>query len=182
MKYENPFKKGVNVRVIDETLTGKVVKIEGYRITITSEDGFLYTFNHDELVLCNTWDDDFKLSSMEKRSLPKKKVSITKSKKRGVIHEIDLHLHELTDSEKGMTNFDKLSLQLNTARKFLETAIEKKYPRIIFIHGYGSGVLKKELSKLLNKYPVNFQDAPYSEYGLGATEVNIFQNPKYPVS
>ena len=40
----------------------------------------------------------------------------------------------------------------------------------------GEGVLKSELQALLNKYPVKHYDASYKKYGLGATEVYIFQN------
>ena len=75
-----------------------------------------------------------------------------------------------------MTNFDKLSLQLETARKALESSLEKKQQKLIFIHGRGAGVLKKELINLLSKYPVIFHDASYTEYGQGATEVLLFQN------
>lgn len=77
-----------------------------------------------------------------------------------------------------MSNYDKLSLQLNTAQKELELAIDKKQQKIIFIHGRGEGVLKKELRILCSKYPVEYHDASYTEYGMGATEVLIFQNKK----
>jgi len=77
-----------------------------------------------------------------------------------------------------MSNFEKLSLQLKVARKELETAIAKKHPKIIFIHGRGAGVLKSELKSLFDTYNVDFQDASYIEYGQGATEVIIYQNKK----
>ena len=76
-----------------------------------------------------------------------------------------------------MDNFDMLTLQLNTAKKQLEYAIVKRFSRIVFIHGVGEGV-KRELQYLLRKYPVDFYDASYQKYGLGATEVYIYQNPK----
>ena len=63
-------------------------------------------------------------------------------------------MHELIDSEKGMSNYDKLSLQLKTVQRELELAISKKQQKIIFIHGRGEGVLKKELRILCSKYPV----------------------------
>ena len=48
---------------------------------------------------------------------------------------------------------------------------------IVFIHGVGEGVLKEELGYLFRKYDnVKFYDADYQKYGLGATEVYIFQN------
>ena len=36
---------------------------------------------------------------------------------------------------------------------------------------------KSELQRLLGNYPVKYYDASYKKYGLGATEVYIYQNP-----
>ena len=90
--------------------------------------------------------------------------------------EVDLHIHQLTRSVKGMSNFEMLSIQLDTAKKRLEFAIKKRIPRVIFIHGVGEGVLKIELESLLSKYPVDIYPASFQKYGFGATEVYIFQN------
>jgi hypothetical protein len=49
----------------------------------------------------------------------------------------------------------------------------------VFIHGIGEGVLKLELDYLFGRYNyVKFYDADYKQYGLGATEVYIYQNVK----
>ncbi|MEX0273541.1 MAG: Smr/MutS family protein, partial [Flavobacteriaceae bacterium] len=48
----------------------------------------------------------------------------------------------------------------------------------VFIHGVGEGVLREELQYLFRRYDnVEYYDADYQQYGLGATEVYIFQNP-----
>ena len=60
-----------------------------------------------------------------------------------------------------MSSYDKLSLQLKTAKEALERAIHKKQQKIIFIHGRGEGVLKNELRTLFGKYPVDYHDASY---------------------
>lgn len=70
-----------------------------------------------------------------------------------------------------------LNIQLETAKRKLEFAIKKRISKIVFIHGVGEGVLKSELVRLFKNYPVKFYDASYKKYGLGATEVYIFQNP-----
>jgi dsDNA-specific endonuclease/ATPase MutS2 len=75
-----------------------------------------------------------------------------------------------------MDNYDMLNLQLDTAKRKVEFAIQKRVSKIVFIHGVGEGVLKSELQSLLNKYPVKHYDASYKKYGLGATEVYVFQN------
>lgn len=91
--------------------------------------------------------------------------------------EVDLHIHHLVKSSKGMTNHDMLTLQLDTARRQLEFAIKNRIQKIVFIHGVGEGVLKTELDYLFGRYNnVKFYDANYQKYGLGATEVYIYQN------
>ena len=90
--------------------------------------------------------------------------------------EVDLHINKLVKSTRGLDNYDMLNLQLDTAKRKVEFAIQKRISKIVFIHGVGEGVLKSELQSLLNKYPVKHYDASYKQYGLGATEVYVFQN------
>lgn len=179
MKFKNHFNIGDPVSVVNDTMTGNIVDINKDIIEIECPDGFLYTFDAAELIPRKEWNamirHDMKDDVKESESSKKK---IFRSKKGTLIKEVDLHIHELIDSEKGMSNYDKLSLQLSTAQGELEKAISKKHQKIIFIHGRGEGVLKTELRGLLAKYPVTFHDASYTEYGQGATEVIIFQNKK----
>lgn len=179
MKTINVFKIGDQVSVINDTMTGKVVKIDHHIITIECLDGFLYSFHSKELVPLKDWNG---LIRQDPEHYGKATVTNDKKlftvKKGNIVKEVDLHIHELTDYEKGMSNYDKLSLQLKAAQYELELAISKKQPKIIFIHGRGEGVLKKELRILCRKYPVEFHDASYTEYGIGATEVLIYQNKK----
>ena len=74
-----------------------------------------------------------------------------------------------------MSNADILNYQM---QKFHETMSEyrnKKGTKIIFIHGKGEGVLRKEIEKQLKiKYKsCYYQDASFREYGFGATQVTI---------
>ena len=76
-----------------------------------------------------------------------------------------------------MSNYDMLNIQLDTAKRQLDFAISKRIQKVVFIHGVGEGVLKEELRYLFNRYDnVKFYDADYQKYGLGATEVYIYQN------
>jgi CTP:phosphocholine cytidylyltransferase-like protein len=78
-----------------------------------------------------------------------------------------------------MENHEILSLQLDTAKRQLEFAMQKRIQRIVFIHGVGEGVLKIELEYLFKRYEnLKFYEANYQKYGLGATEVYLFQNRK----
>ena len=179
MKAQDKFKIGDHVGVISDTLKGIIVKIETQLITIVCEDDFEYTYKASELIMNKDWNKLINHSSAQdltiKSSKPKAQFKV---KKGNFIKEVDLHIHELIENEIGMSNFEKLSLQLKVAQKELEMAIYKKHPKIIFIHGRGAGVLKSELKSLFKKYHVDFHDASYTEYGQGATEVIIYQNKK----
>ena len=180
-------KLGDTVETIDDAIKGVVTKIDNTTISIESEDGFEFEFSVNELIKLNT-DESINLGSFTSRSIhdvtkekegsKKRKQVTTKPKKRHhPTFVVDLHIHQLTDSTKGMTNFDMLNLQLDTARGQLEFAIRERMPKLVFIHGVGEGVLKQELHTVLRRYNnVTFYDADYREYGLGATEVKIFQN------
>jgi hypothetical protein len=91
------------------------------------------------------------------------------------IIEIDLHINQLLDNTKGLTPSDMLNYQLDTFRQTLAQYAGRKGQKIIFIHGKGDGVLRsaieKELKTVYKQYP--YQDAPFLEYGFGATLVTI---------
>jgi hypothetical protein len=108
----------------------------------------------------------------------RKNVPAVKSKERiAPKMEVDLHIHQLIPSDRGLSNFDKLNIQLETAKRQLDFAISKKIQKVIFIHGVGEGVLKEELYFLFGRYEnLKFYDADYQKYGFGATEVYIYQN------
>lgn len=175
------------VLVIDEDLSGKIKKISGHVITIETTDGFLLDFAADELVKFKP-DKTIKRELFthanietvisEKEQSKNKSIKKTKAKARyEPTMEVDLHIHHLVKSSKGMTNHDMLTLQLDTARRQLEFAIKNRIQKIVFIHGVGEGVLKTELDYLFGRYNnVKFYDANYQKYGLGATEVYIYQN------
>ncbi len=104
---------------------------------------------------------------------PDKKVSKSSTH---LIHEkeIDLHIEQLLDSYKGMTNAQIIQHQLRVFQKELENAIASNLKKIIFIHGVGNGRLKQEILAILRNYPeLKVQDASFKKYGFGATEVNI---------
>ena len=114
----------------------------------------------------------------EKAASKKRKAPTIKPKERSAPKmEVDLHIHQLVKSSKGMSNYDMLNIQLDTAKRQLDFAISKRIQKVVFIHGVGEGVLKEELRYLFNRYDnVKFYDADYQKYGLGATEVYIYQN------
>ncbi|WP_138434491.1 Smr/MutS family protein [Winogradskyella algicola] len=179
-------KRGDVVETIDDAIKGTVKRVSGTVVIIEDVDGFEFQFDENELMLVHTnrsldnaiYDTDFESVKKEKETSKRKTVPTFKPKERHAPKfEVDLHIHQLTDSTKGMTNFDMMNLQLDTARRQLEFAIRKRIPKMVFIHGVGEGVLRQELETLLGRYNnVQFYDADYKTYGIGATEVRIFQN------
>ena len=91
------------------------------------------------------------------------------------IIEVDLHAHELLDSLAGLTNGDLLQMQLDKFNEVMRIHLKNKGQKIVFIHGKGEGVLRKELEKQLKlKYRTcYYQDASFQQYGFGATQVTI---------
>ncbi|MCF7569308.1 DNA mismatch repair protein MutS [Sabulilitoribacter arenilitoris] len=183
----NNFKINDYVLVIDENLSGTIKKIDNSLISIETEDGFLLDFKAKELIKINAdkaiqsdlfTSDSIKSAIYEKEQYIKKPVKKAKPKARyEPTLEIDLHINQLVKSSKNMSNHDMLTLQLDTARRQLEFAIKKRIQKIVFIHGVGEGVLKMELDYLFGRYNnMKFYDANYQKYGLGATEVYIYQN------
>ncbi len=176
------FKIGDTVETLDDTIVGTVIHINGLDITIESEDGFALTYSNLELVKVS---DGIKVSNYEvaqiksEKEIPKKKKALAvKLKERNIPKmEVDLHIHQLTTSSRGMSNHEMLNLQMDTAKRQLEFAIRKRIQKVVFIHGVGEGVLKEELKYLFGRYEnVKYYDADYQKYGLGATEVYIYQN------
>ena len=99
---------------------------------------------------------------------------IKKPQKSDII-EVDLHINQLLDSTAGMNNADMLQYQLNKFHAVLEENKNRRGQKIVFIHGKGEGVLRKEIeNQLKTKYKrYYFQDASFREYGFGATMVTI---------
>jgi hypothetical protein len=89
--------------------------------------------------------------------------------------EVDLHINELLDTTAGLSNAAMLQCQLDKFHEVLAENKNHKGQKIVFIHGKGEGVLRKEIEKLLKtRYKTYFfQDASFREYGFGATMVTI---------
>ncbi|MEM6684726.1 MAG: Smr/MutS family protein [Bacteroidota bacterium] len=182
------FQIGDRVEAVDDVIKGVITAVNGTTITIETDEGFPLNFEASELVTISSDEIASDLSNQkiyaalqEKEAAKKSKRILPKTKKERVEHvmEVDLHIHQLTNASKGMSNYDMLTLQTDTAKRQLDFAIKKRIPKVVFIHGVGAGVLKQELEYLFRRYDnVKYYDANYQKYGLGATEVYIFQNPR----
>ncbi len=178
------FQIGDKVETLDDVIGGIVKAVSGDEITIETDDGFLLDFQSYELVKMSKV-DVIKVSNheiaqikAEKEAPKKRKHKTVKPKERNAPKmEVDLHIQQLTNSTRGMSNYEMLNLQLETAKRQLDFAIKNRIQKVVFIHGVGEGILKEELYYLFRRYEnVKYYDAEYQKYGLGATEIYIFQN------
>ena len=89
--------------------------------------------------------------------------------------EVNLHIEELLDTTAGMSAGDMLMAQMAEFRKVMDANLKFKGRKIVFIHGKGMGVLRKNiLQELRYRYKgCTWQDASFREYGFGATMVKI---------
>lgn len=180
------FKVGDKVTVLDDAIDGKILAINGYIIKIESTDGFELNFESKELILLQKEDFNFNIpiqnlsEIIKQKEIPKVRSFVKEKKVKEIpAPEFDLHIEKLVKNFRGMSNYEILTLQSETAKRHLDFAIAKRIPKIVFIHGVGEGVLKSELDFMLGRYDnIDFKDANYQKYGLGATEVFIRQNIK----
>lgn len=100
---------------------------------------------------------------------------VKKHKSVNNIIEVDLHIAELVDSTRGLSNADMLNIQIDEFRRVMDANLNKKGQKIVFIHGKGEGILRQAIMKELNhRYKGHaVQDASFREYGFGATQVTI---------
>jgi hypothetical protein len=178
-------KKGDKIEVLDDAISGVITGIEGDMVTFETADGFEMTYPAKELVLMSgtlskkeLFSGDVKAILSEKNTEKRKRITRIKPKERNLPPmEVDLHIHKLVQEHKKLSNYDILTIQMDTAKRQLEFAIGKKIPKIVFIHGVGDGVLRAELEYLFRQYEnMKYYDADFQKYGRGATEVYIFQS------
>ena len=117
--------------------------------------------------------EEIKKALFEKES--KGRPRIVKRPQISDVIEVDLHINELVDTTSGMSNADMLLLQLDKFHAIIAENKTRKGQKIVFIHGKGEGVLRKEIEKILKTHykTFYFQDASFREYGFGATMVTV---------
>lgn len=178
------FKKGIynSENVIDEEL-----KIKSFKLLTSSsfKDNEYFDFNAWLIQLETQFTDEekekptFKNISdilLEKEIIEPDLSKRFKKRPEPVLVEVDLHINQLVDQIRGMSNSEMLEIQLSKFRSELENAIQDKtINQIVFIHGIGNGTLKMALRKQLDDLykHLQYHDASFQEYGYGATLVII---------
>ena len=181
-----PFKQAINYNpqtVIDVDL--KINAVKFYKLHSFTENDY---FDEPAMMIdiCSEKEKEAEIQKMTdispeeiKQAMFSKEESgrprIIKRPQIAEIIEIDLHINELLDTTAGLSNAAMLQCQLDKFHEILNENKNRKGQKIVFIHGKGEGVLRKEIEKLLKtQYKTYyFQDASFREYGFGATMVTI---------
>lgn len=119
-------------------------------------------------------DDQIKEVIKEKEKQETENLTYKTREKKTDTEEVDLHIEELVDKPKELSNKEMLEIQMGKFQTALEGALKTpKTKKIVFIHGVGNGRLRYELRKYLDRHYSNldYQDASFKEYGYGATLV-----------
>jgi dsDNA-specific endonuclease/ATPase MutS2 len=193
-----PFKVGEEVKFLNEEGGGVIVEIlNNGRVLVCDDHGFEIEVKKSDLVSRqhSVVDEDeirLKVNAFDVQTkdaetgakgyvnyvkimgeyLMKSKPHWTRKDKDFV--EIDLHIEELAEKPKSLSDGQKLQLQLDYARHCMDAAREMGLKRLIFIHGIGEGVLKHELHKwFIAEGDLQVVQGRFTRYGGGATEVNV---------
>jgi len=176
------FYKKDSFKIIDPIIKKiKISPVRFYKEKAYSENDF---FNEDSIIIPLVFDEEkvsqLKVSAKEIEDALKQKTTIEKkyqpvSRKEKEILEVDLHIHELLDDFRGLSNGEIVEIQMEHFHTRLNEALKKGPKNIVFIHGVGNGTLKLEVRKELDrkKALLQYHDASFQEYGYGATMVKL---------
>src|SRR5699024_10643953 len=113
-------KKGDTVSVLDDTITGVVKAIHGTTVLIETSDGIDLNYQQSELIVIedalqhNLFDMDVHSILSEKQSDKRKPKPVVKTgrKNKQPPMEVDLHIHNLVDNTKNLSNYEMLNIQI----------------------------------------------------------------------
>jgi len=186
------FNEGDQVSVIHDVIIGKIISINGFKITIEDSDGFVRHYRSNELA--KKVMSDYNLDTVEASEFIEDKSKISQQSIKVELHnskkiqlsgtnnnsnEIDLHIEVLMPEATYWPVTDILQKQMVACRAFVEKTVANKVKRIVLIHGKGEGVLKNEICNYLNRVEeqlhvtISYHDANFRTFGTGATQVNI---------
>lgn len=173
------FNIGETVGFMHEVGGGKVISYKNnFIVIVEDETGFDREFPENELVkIVGNQEDSVTIEPDYLYEIPD---SVGQSAPRGVTKmndfwEIDLHTHNILDTERGLSNYQILTRQLYEFKQCLKEARKKKIHKFVVIHGVGEGTLKTEVRKHLEEREnLEFYDADFRDYGKGATEIRLY--------
>ena len=193
------FKAGDLVKFLNDVGTATVLRVEGNLVIVEDEDGFERSVERAELMDAGDRDQDEKkygnklpdvaqLLTQEVGERRMKELQrdfevryqhaqATSMSRQDAHMEVDLHIHELVDDQRGLADGAKLAIQMAHFDRMMDIAKREKLRRIVFIHGVGQGVLRHLIRTALDLHlPVcYYREGDPRRFGSGATEVWLGQ-------
>lgn len=193
------FEKGQRVKFLNDVGSAVVLRMEGELVVVEDEDGFERSVKRRELIAAlepgveadkygNIIPDIATLLAQdvgEKRMRELQKEfevryqnsQATSMARRDAHMEVDLHIHELVDDQRGLPDRAKLAIQMDHFDRMMDIAKREKLRRIVFIHGVGQGVLRHQIRTSLDQHhpDCTYREGDPRKYGSGATEVWLGQ-------
>ena len=193
------FQTGQRVKFLNDVGSATVVRVEGSTVVVEDEDGFERSVSAAELMAApdpevearqygDTIPDVAQLLAQEvgekrMRELQKdfevryQHAQATNMARRDAHMEVDLHIHELVDDQRGLPDRAKLAIQMDHFDRMMDIAKREKLRRIVFIHGVGQGVLRHQIRTTLDQHhpDCSYREGDPRKYGSGATEVWLGQ-------
>ena len=193
------FQTGQLVKFLNDVGSATVVRVEGSTVVVEDEDGFERSVTAAELMVApdpevearqygDTIPDVAQLLAQEvgekrMRELQKdfevryQHAQATNMARRDAHMEVDLHIHELVDDQRGLPDRAKLAIQMDHFDRMMDIAKREKLRRIVFIHGVGQGVLRHQIRTTLEQHhpDCSYREGDPRKYGSGATEVWLGQ-------
>ena len=193
------FQTGQRVKFLNDVGSATVVRVDGSTVVVEDEDGFERSVSAAELMAApdpevearqygDTIPDVAQLLAQEvgekrMRELQKdfevryQHAQATNMARRDAHMEVDLHIHELVDDQRGLPDRAKLAIQMDHFDRMMDIAKREKLRRIVFIHGVGQGVLRHQIRTTLEQHhpDCTYREGDPRKYGSGATEVWLGQ-------
>lgn len=174
---------GDRIRFINDIGGGIVKKFpkDPRFVVVMDDNGFEIPVLKEECVVVKPGLDYGRVSGTQKLSAikkgitansPQKAVNGTAGRNKNML-EIDLHIEKLRPTDKSMDSTMALVYQMETVRYVLKSNKNRKGRKIVFIHGQGEGILRREIIKEIEeKFPgYLWSDASFANYGMGGAIV-----------
>ena len=176
------FQIGQKVAYLREPGYGKILELKDQQARVEDEHSFDRWLPLNSLVYIHSEvykDEDIVIekTDLEQETNYREFQEKTGQKKPATVWEIDLHIEELLESTRGMSNTEILLKQMKEFRATFKKAKQKHINKLIVIHGIGEGVLKNEIRTYLSQQDqIEVYDADFTAYGKGATAVEFHPN------
>lgn len=170
---------GEKVGLLHDTGFVTIIRFEQGKYVVEDEYGFEHAYLEAHLVSLHG--EQFPVGEEDIEDKLRSDIintpQISKKAVRGeeTVWEIDLHIDNLVDSHRDMSNAEIMRRQLSALQLFLNKVRRNHIRKAVIIHGVGEGVLKSEIRRILgNMDDVRYHDGDYGTYGEGATAAEFY--------